>query len=320
MEQQLLLSQLATDTLKGLSSSPKYLLSKYFYDDEGSRIFQDIMNMPEYYLTNCEHEIFSEQKEELLKAFINNDENFNLVELGSGDGLKTKILLNHFFNKGANFQYLPVDISQKANADLAANLKTEIPGLMVKPKTGDYFRVLQKLNSDDRTPKVIFFLGSNIGNFNRQETGNFLEDLSDYTNTGDKVFIGFDLKKSPEIILKAYNDPHGHSRRFTFNQLHRLNRELDASFVPGNFVHHCTYNPQSGELRSYLIAKKEHNVQIGALEQVFHFEKWEPIFMELSRKFDRKTIEQLAADHGFKLVKNFTDSRNYFVDSLWERM
>jgi L-histidine Nalpha-methyltransferase len=320
MEQQLLLSELATDTLKGLSSSPKYLLSKYFYDDAGSAIFQDIMHMPEYYLTDCEFEIFSEQKDELLKAFSNNGNPFNLVELGSGDGLKTKILLNHFFNKGANFHFLPVDISQKANDDLAEKLKTEIPGLTVKPKTGDYFRELQKLNSDHRTPKVIFFLGSNIGNFNRQETGNFLEDLSDYTNTGDKVFIGFDLKKSPEIILKAYNDPHGHSRRFTFNHLHRLNRELDASFVPGNFVHHCTYNPQSGELRSYLIAKKEHNVQIGALEQVFHFEKWEPIFMELSRKFDLKTIEKLALNHGFKVVKNFTDSRNYFVDSLWQKI
>lgn len=319
MEQQILLSELATDTLKGLSSNPKYLLSKYYYDDAGSAIFQDIMHMPEYYLTNCEFEIFSEQKEELLKAFSNNEEKFNLVELGSGDGLKTKILLNHFFSKGANFQYMPVDISQKANDDLAANLKTEIPGLIVKPKTGDYFQELQKLNSDDRTPKIIFFLGSNIGNFTRKETGNFLGHLSDFTNKGDKVLIGFDLKKSPEVILKAYNDPHGHSHRFTFNHLHRLNRELEASFDPGNFVHHCTYNPESGVLKSYLIAKEEHNVQIGALEQVFHFGKWEPVFMELSRKFDDKTIEHLAADHGFKTVKNFTDSRNYFVDSLWEK-
>jgi len=319
MEQQVLLSELATDTLKGLSSNPKYLLSKYFYDDAGSAIFQDIMHMPEYYLTDCEHEIFSEQKGELLKAFSNNGEPFNIVELGSGDGLKTKILLNHFFNKGTNFQYLPVDISQKANDDLKQNLKAEIPGLRVKPKTGDYFHELQKLSSDDRTPKVIFFLGSNIGNFTREETGNFLEHLSDYTNTGDKVLIGFDLKKSPEVILKAYNDPHGHTRRFIFNHLVRLNRELDAAFAPENFVHHCTYNPENGELRSYLISTKKHQVRIDAVEQVFDFDKWEPVFMELSRKFDHKTIKQLTDDHGFKLVKNFTDRRNYFVDSLWEK-
>ena len=319
MEQKLLLSELATDTLKGLSAKPKFLLSKYFYDDAGSAIFQDIMHMPEYYLTDCEHEIFSEQKEELLKAFSNNGHPFNLVELGSGDGLKTKILLNHFLNKGATFQYLPVDISQKANDDLAENLKTEIPGLTVEPKTGDYFRELQKLNSDNGTAKVIFFLGSNIGNFTEEETTEFLGRLSTFSNSGDKVLIGFDLKKSPEIILNAYNDPNGHTRRFIFNHLLRLNRELDAGFDPENFVHHCTYNPASGALKSYLIAQKEHNVQIGALEQVFHFDKWEPVFMELSRKFDLETIEKMALNHGFKVVQNFTDSRSYFVDSLWKK-
>ncbi|SHJ55080.1 dimethylhistidine N-methyltransferase [Tangfeifania diversioriginum] len=320
MEQKLLLSQLATDTLKGLSANPKYLLSKYFYDDMGSAIFQDIMHMPEYYLTNCEHEIFSKQKNELLKVFSNNGDTFNLVELGSGDGSKTKILLHHIFNKGVDFQYLPIDISQKTNDSLAANLKAELPGLIVKPKTGDYFNELQKLTSDDSIPKVIFFLGSNIGNFSNEETAEFLGRLSAYTNSGDKVLIGFDLKKSPTVILKAYNDPHGHSRRFIFNHLHRLNRELDAAFDPQDFVHHCTYNPESGELKNYLIAKTEHNAQIDALEQVFHFEKWEPVFMELSRKFDLETIGQLATDHGFEQIRNFTDSRNYFVDSLWERI
>lgn len=319
MEQQVLLSELATDTLKGLSSNPKYLLSKYFYDDAGSAIFQNIMHMPEYYLTNCEHEIFSEQKDELLHAFSNNGGPFNLVELGSGDGLKTKILLNHFFGKKINFHYLPVDISQKANGDLAETLKAEIPGLRVKPKTGDYFFELQKLNSDDRTPKVILFLGSNIGNFTDEEITLFLSQLSDYSNPGDKVLIGFDVKKSPEIILKAYNDPHGHSRRFIFNHLHRLNRDLGAGFEPENFVHHCTYNPASGALKSYLVSKTDHKVQVKALEQIFHFGKWESVFMELSRKFDLTNIEKLALNHGFKVVKNFTDSRNYFVDSLWEK-
>lgn len=320
MEQKLLLSQLAADALKGLSSNPKYLLSKYFYDDEGSRIFQDIMNMPEYYLTECEHEIFSSQKEEITKAICPGDKLFNLVELGSGDGLKTKILLKYLVEKTINFQYTPIDISAQANHELVESLKTELPALQVEAKTGDYFRKLKSLNGHASIPKIILFLGSNIGNFSHEETSEFLNQLSAYSNSGDKVLIGFDLKKSPEVILKAYNDPHEHSRRFTFNHLHRLNRELDAAFDPDNFVHHCTYNPESGALKSYLIAKKEHNVQISALDQIFHFGKWEPVFMELSRKFDCKTIEQLAADHEFKLVKNFTDSRNYFVDSLWEKI
>jgi dimethylhistidine N-methyltransferase len=320
MEQKLLLSELATDTLKGLSANPKYLLSKYFYDDLGSAIFQDIMHMPEYYLTNCEHEIFSAQKDELLKAFSNNSYKFNLVELGSGDGLKTKILLNHFYNKKTNFQYLPVDISQKAIDNLTQNLTKEIPGLVVKPKTGDYFHELQKLNSDNLIPKVIFFLGSNIGNFSDEETADFLGRLSAFTNSGDKVLIGFDLKKSPKVILKAYNDPHGHSRRFISNHLVRLNRELTANFNLSKFDHHVEYSPETGEVKSFLVSKSNQEVFIGALDQKFHFRNEEPVFMELSRKYTYETIGQLAADHGFKPVKNFTDSRNYFVDSLWERI
>ena len=241
------------------------------------------------------------------------------MELGSGDGLKTKILLQYFNKAGVEFHYVPIDISKKANEDLIVSLQTEIPELNVDAKTGDYFQELQKLNTNTDPPKVILFLGSNIGNFSDQEMEVFLNHLSKYTNKGDKVLIGFDLKKSPEIIMNAYDDREGLTRRFIFNHLHRINKELDAGFDVANFVYHCSYNPESGALKSYLISKKEHSVKIGMLEQVFHFEKWESIFMELSRKFDCHTIQNLADAHGFKLINNFTDSRNYFVDSLWER-
>jgi len=320
MEQQLLLSQLATDTLKGLSSAPKYLLSKYFYDDEGSRIFQDIMNMPEYYLTDCEHEIFSSQKEEITKAICSGNKLFNLVELGSGDGLKTKILLKYLVEKAINFQYTPVDISAQANHELVQSLKNELPALKVEAKTGDYFRKLKNLNGHASIPKIILFLGSNIGNFSDNETNEFLNQLSAYSNLGDKVSIGFDLKKSPRVIMDAYNDPHGHTRRFNLNHLVRINRELDADFDIQKFEQQTTYNPQTGEVKSFLISITEQTVQIGTLEKTFRFTKWEAVFMERSRKYDIQTIEKLALNHGFKVVRNFTDSRNYFVDSLWEKI
>ncbi len=320
MEQQLLLSQLATDTLKGLSSAPKYLLSKYFYDDEGSRIFQDIMNMPEYYLTDCEHEIFSSQKEEITKAICSGNKLFNLVELGSGDGLKTKILLKYLVEKAINFQYTPVDISAQANHELVQSLKNELPALKVEAKTGDYFRKLKNLNGHASIPKIILFLGSNIGNFSDNETNEFLNQLSAYSNLGDKVLIGFDLKKSPRVIMDAYNDPHGHTRRFNLNHLVRINRELDADFDIQKFEQQTTYNPQTGEVKSFLISITEQTVQIGTLEKTFRFTKWEAVFMERSRKYDIQTIEKLALNHGFKVVRNFTDSRNYFVDSLWEKI
>ncbi len=317
MEQKVLLTELANDTLRGLSSNPKYLLSKYFYDDAGSSIFQDIMNMPEYYLTDCEHEIFSSQKEEITHAICDDTLGFNLVELGSGDGMKTKILLKYLVGKSINFQYTPVDISAKANSELVESLKSELPELNVEAKTGDYFHKLKNLNGHASIPKIVLFLGSNIGNFSDKETDAFLNQLSDYTNSGDKVLIGFDLKKSPKIIMDAYNDPHGHTRRFNLNHLARLNKELEADFKIENFEQHTIYNPKTGEVKSFLVSKKEQIVKIKSLENSFHFKQWEPVFMELSRKFDFETIENLASNHGFKLVKNFTDSRNYFVDSLW---
>jgi len=320
MEQQILLSELATNTQKGLSANPKYLLSKYFYDDEGSRIFQDIMNMPEYYLTDCEHEIFSNQKEEITRAICDDSFGFNLVELGSGDGMKTKILLKYLVEKSIHFQYTPVDISAKANNELVESLKTELPALKVEAKTGDYFRKLKSLNGHASIPKIILFLGSNIGNFSGEETTEFLDQLSVYSNSGDKVLIGFDLKKSPKIIMDAYNDLHGHTRRFNLNHLARLNRELQANFHLDQFEQHTEYNPFSGEVKSFLVSKAEQNVHVGAIGQSFHFKEWETIFMERSRKFDLPTIEKLAEKSGFKVGRNFTDKRNYFVDSLWVKV
>ena len=173
------------------------------------------------------------------------------------------------------------------------------------------------LNGQASIPKIILFLGSNIGNFSDNETEIFLNQLSTYTNPGEKLLIGFDLKKSPNIIINAYNDPHGHTRRFNLNHLIRLNRELDANFNIHQFEHHIFYDPQSGDVKSYLISTSEQIVDIKSINQDFHFRKWESIFMELSRKFILHTIEELAKKNGFKVIQNFTDKRSYFVDSLW---
>lgn len=317
MEKQILLSELANDTLHGLTSKPKYLLSKYFYDDTGSAIFQDIMKMPEYYLTNCEYEIFDSQKEQIIDEFIKDSASFNLIELGSGDGLKTKILLNAMVGRLINFSYVPIDISPKANIDLEKSLAYEIPSLKVKALTGDFFKVMEKIDDQSKRRKVILFLGSNIGNFTEEKINSFLEHLSKFSHSGDHIIIGFDLKKSPEIIIQAYNDPHGHTRRFNLNHLSRLNRELGADFNLNNFEQHTEYNPQTGEVKSFLVSKVDQKVQIEALEKTIHFYKWEAVFMELSRKFDFETIEKYAATYGFSVVNHFTDKKNWFTDSLW---
>lgn len=317
MEQQVLISSIARDTLQGLSSSPKFLLSKYFYDDAGSSIFQDIMQMPEYYLTDCEHEILTTYKHSITHMFQEDVIAFDLIELGSGDGLKTKILLQALMEEDVCFNYIPVDISHKANDELVSSLKSEMPFLNVNAKTGDYFQEVKKLNRHSGLRKVILFLGSNIGNFNEEEINLFLSQLSNLCHPGDKVLIGFDLKKSPAVIMQAYNDPYGYTQGFNLNHLIRLNRELGANFQIDHFEHHTDYNPESGEVKSFLVSKTVQSVYIADLEQSFHFNQWEPIFMELSRKFDYSIVETLAKDHHFKIEHQFTDHRNYFLNSLW---
>ena len=317
MEKQVLLTELANDTLHGLVSKPKYLLSKYFYDDTGSSIFQDIMKIPEYYLTDCEYEIFDTYKKQIIGELIKDNTHFELIELGSGDGFKTKVLLNEMIDRLINVCYIPIDISQKSITDLKESLELEIPSLKVKAQFGDFFRVMKRMNGYSRLRKVILFLGSNIGNFTDDEINLFLEHLSEFTYSGDKVIIGFDLKKSPEIIIQAYNDPHGHTRRFNLNHLTRLNRELGADFNLNDFEQHTKYDPQTGEVKSYLVSKKDQKVYIEKLEETFHFYKWESVFMELSRKFDFTTIEKHAAANGFNVVNNFTDKKEWFTDSLW---
>ena len=254
-------NEIAHDVLKGLTSTPKYLLPKYFYDDNGSRIFTEIMSMPEYYLTRCEKEILTSQKESLTREFIKgNPQQIELIELGSGDGQKTKLLLKHMLLREVPFSYIPVDISSDANKWLVENFAKEMPELKVNARTGDYFEIMHNLNGHPGTRRIVLFLGSNIGNFSEEERNLFLGQFASFLNKGDKVLMGFDLKKSPEVILKAYNDPHGHTRRFNINLLLRLNRELEADFDPDLFEHHATYDDFGFEVEDNFFDRKKYFV------------------------------------------------------------
>lgn len=315
MEQQILLSELAADTLQGLSANPKFLLSKYFYDDIGSSIFQDIMHMPEYYLTDCEMEIFSTHKSAILDAFEMGNKQLEIIELGAGDGLKTKILLSHFLENDIDFRYIPIDISEKAVINLVRDIKNQIPGLTVEGLIGDYFELIEKLNGKKR--KIILFLGSNLGNYNYDESLQFLKHLRAVMHNGDMILIGLDLKKDPELILRAYNDPHGHTSAFNLNLLQRINNELDADFNLADFSHEEVYHKQSGKAESYLVSQAEQIVNIKTLDRNFEFKAGERIFMEMSQKYDSTMIEELADNSGFEIVMNFNDHRHFFVNSLW---
>jgi L-histidine N-alpha-methyltransferase len=308
-------SVFAEDVLNGLSSTPKMLSSKYFYDAKGDELFQQIMHMPEYYLTNCELEIFERQKAAILSAI--GHQAFNLIELGAGDGYKTKILLKHFLEKQVQFEYQPIDISENVLNHLEKSLHLAWPDLQVRPLAGDYFEVLHQMQGHVSVPKVILFLGANIGNYEPAAAATFLQHLREELDPGDFLLIGLDLKKDPDVILNAYNDPAGITAAFNLNLLERMNRELGANFEISQFRHWETYNPLTGATRSYILSEKDQHVFIKALNRSFHFEAWEAISVELSQKYSLSEVHKLADDAGFQLIQHFTDSRDYFVDSLW---
>ena len=311
-------SNFARDVLLGLRSNPKHLFSKYFYDKRGSELFQRIMRMPEYYLTDCEMEIFGEQKEEIYRAFSKNGLDFDLIELGAGDGLKTKILLNYFASINASFRYVPVDISSEMVVDLQDELAQLIPQLKVHGMIGDYFQLMDVLSAERDTKKILLFLGSNIGNFDKQEVMDFLVQIRSVMRNKDLLFTGFDLKKDPRVILRAYDDAQGITAAFNLNLLDRINRELKGNFNTDFFEHIETYDPETGAARSFLISSKDQEIFIGELNARISFVKNESIYMEISKKFDLQMIQTLAAKTGFEIVQNFIDSRQYYINSLWK--
>lgn len=304
------------DVLEGLSSTPKKLHSKYFYDEAGDRLFQQIMNMPEYYLTDCELDIFKNKTEQVAKSILINNESFDLIELGAGDAMKSSYLLQYLTKKNIDFTYMPIDISGHILDELSEKFSRDLPDLEIKTLEGDYFDMLDKAMAISQRRKVVLFLGGNIGNMDMGESYHFCRELRRKLNRGDILLIGFDLKKNPHTILNAYNDDAGITSSFNLNLLIRMNRELEADFDVLNFQHYQTYDPISGACKSYLVSLTEQNVHIGT--QIFRFEENELIDMEISQKFAQDDISKLARDAKFHIIDEIADSKNWFVDSIWQ--
>ncbi|WP_036679504.1 L-histidine N(alpha)-methyltransferase [Daejeonella oryzae] len=311
--------QFLNDVITGLTSSPKYLESKYFYDSIGDGLFQQIMHCPEYYPTPCELEILSKQTDVIIDLFMNSNEGFDLIELGAGDALKSSYLLQSMVAKNIDFTYYPIDISANVISNLEKKLPLHIPGLPIHGLNGEYFEMLQKSNTLSNRKKVVLFLGSNIGNMFPAEAEKFCESLRENLSSGDLLLIGFDLKKDPQTILDAYNDKQGFTRDFNLNLLNRINRELGGNFNPEHFKHYPTYDPGTGSCKSYLVSTRQQVVNISAGDSSIEFKQNECIHMEISQKYDLEEIEVLAHKTGFKPLEYFYDSKNWFVDAVWVR-
>lgn len=305
-----------SDVINGLRANPKKLPSKYFYDKKGDELFQRIMAMPEYYLTDCELDIFSNQTAKLAEMITKINGPFDLIELGAGDAMKSTYLLKYLVEQKTDLTYMPIDISGNILSELEDKLKTELPELKTICLEGEYFAMLKKAASLSSRRKVVMFLGGNIGNMELDEAYAFCSELKKNLSSNDLLLIGFDLKKNPRTILKAYNDPAGITAAFNLNLLTRINHDLQGNFRIDQFQHYQTYDPIGGACRSYLISMMDQNVNIE--DKNFNFKESEPICMEVSQKFSKADIQHLAKNSGFDIIGEITDSKGWFIDTVWQ--
>jgi L-histidine N-alpha-methyltransferase len=304
------------DVLEGLSSKNKRIASKYFYDDKGSIIYNKITQHKDYYLTRCELEIIQSYKKHLAELF--SGYSINVIELGPGEGIKTEALLKQFKQEDLDFTYMPIDISLDYLVILEKELPLKIPGIDVCAINADFFNGLQWLQDKADKPNLVLFLGSSIGNLDLAATREFLKSLWSVLNKNDYVFIGFDLRKDLTTLMKAYQDSDLLTSDFNLNLLNRLNSELEANFNLNYFEHYAFYNPMLNAMESYIMSTRSQLVNIRALNKVFYFDHYEGIHVEYSHKYTISQINNLALEAGFRVVQNFTDQKNYFVDSLWQ--
>ena len=276
------------------------------------------MDLPEYYVTRAEYEIFSTQTNAICEAFEQENSAFDLIELGAGDGTKTACLIDTLLKTKADFNYIPIDISEKAVQILTEKFGLLFPKLNIKAQIGDYLEILENLEASNERRKIILFLGSSIGNFLPEESRKFFKKLRNVMNEKDRLLIGFDLQKDPKVILRAYDDSQGITGKFNLNLLERINRELGGDFVLENFSHYAVYLPVEGRAKSYLISRENQRVFIKKLNRSFTFRQWETVFMEISQKYNLEMIEDLSKENCFQVEKNFFDSREFFTDSLWK--
>jgi len=293
------------DVLEGLRLPQKSIPCKYFYDRHGSKLFEQICELPEYYLTRTELDImrqFSGEMARCLRAGC------VIVEFGSGSSLKTQILLKHLNDPKA---YVPVDISENHLLETARQLGKRNPEIPIKPVCADFskpFALPQIEPPGKRT--VVYFPGSTIGNFGPEEATQLLRAIRDLSGEGGGLLIGFDLKKSKEILEPAYNDKKGVTAEFNLNVLKRINRELDADFQIENFRHHAFFNETESHIEMHLISETDQTVRIGGTE--IHFHCGETIHTENSYKYSTQQFGEIASQAGFLSEKSWMDSQELF--------
>lgn len=298
-----------TEVLSGLANAQKRIAPKYFYDERGSALFEAITELPEYYPTRTEIAILEDHGEEIARGV--GDSSF-LIEYGSGSSRKIRLLLESLRPSG----YMPVDISRDHLLAAAEAIASDYEWLNVYPTCADYSSDWDLPHAGDGARKVVFFPGSSIGNFEPDDAQRFLTGVRRTVGDDGALLIGVDLKKSTEVVERAYNDAEGVTAEFNRNVLHHLNSRLNGDFDPERFDHEALYNEEHGRVEMYLVSTARQTVMIGD-EQV-SFEQGEAIHTENSYKYDATQFTSLADDAGFNLGGSWSDESNYFEVFLFD--
>ncbi len=303
----------AGDVRNGLTSTPKRLSPKYFYDQLGSQLFDAICLLPEYYLTRAENEILQRHADEIVNSVPGC---LTLIEMGSGSASKTRALIEALLRKRREVLFIPVDISASALESSSLILLQSYPRLRIEAYAADYFVALAQLSKQSRGPTLALFLGSNISNFGRAEAPVFLEALRKVLKKGDALLLGADLKKDRAVLEPAYDDALGVTAAFNLNLLLRVNRELGGNFDLRAFKHHAFYNEEVGRVEIHIESLREQTVAIKKLDMNVHFEAGERIHTENSYKYDLQGIKDLASQTGFKCTHVWLDPQKRFSSNL----
>lgn len=296
--------------------APKTLPCQFFYDDEGSRLFEEICDLPEYYLTRAESQILETAAHDLARDL---PDIRVIVELGSGSAVKTEHLLRAFENDERPLCFAPIDVSRSALEESIERIEREHPRLEILPAIAEYEPGLAEIQALGREPKLTLWLGSSIGNLDRPSARAFLSRVRETMADCDRLLVGIDLRKDREILEQAYDDAQGVTARFNLNLLRRINRELAADFDLDDFRHQVHYDEQSGSVQSFLESQHAHSVHIRDLDIEIAFDEGERIHTEDSHKYSLEEIGTLAAEAGLQLERRDFDEQRRFTLNLFRR-
>jgi dimethylhistidine N-methyltransferase len=295
---------------EGLATRPKRLPPWLFYDEAGSRLFDEITRLPEYYLTRTERGIFLHHAEAIM-ACAAGGHRLRIVELGAGSADKTRILLTAAVARQGSVLYEPVDVSASALECARERIERELPGVEVLPRVADYTHGLELEPARER--RLVLYIGSSIGNFEPDQAAEILDGVRSGLAAGDALLLGVDLVKDVSTLLAAYNDAAGVTAAFNLNMLVRLNRELGGDFDPEAFEHRAIWNGARSRIEMHLVSSSRQRVRLSAIDFEADFEAGESIHTENSYKYEPGQAEELVSQAGFRPEATLTDARGWFA-------